>query len=97
MNQSFAPFKTQFVQQDRKYLETSAEYGKFITVQILDDAGWKMGSGNVREKDGQQLNITIWNCGGKQSICRFFQSIENTVRDILLIGCVLKGDAHVFF
>lgn len=25
----------------------------------MDEAGWKMGSGNVREKDGQPLNIDL--------------------------------------
>jgi peptide/nickel transport system substrate-binding protein len=34
--------------------------------QLLDDAGWKMGSGGVREKDGKQFKIQmITNAGNK--------------------------------
>lgn len=34
-------------------------YDLELAGQILDEAGWKMGSGNVREKDGQPLNIDL--------------------------------------
>lgn len=34
-------------------------YDLELAGQILDEAGWKMGSGNVREKDGQLLNIDL--------------------------------------
>ena len=45
--------------------------------QILDDAGWKMGSGNVREKDGKQLNIDLlYNSDSvtEKSIAEYLQS-----------------------
>ena len=52
-------------------------YNLELAGQILDDAGWKMGSGNVREKDGQQLNIDLlYNSDSvtEKSIAEYLQS-----------------------
>ena len=43
----------------------------------MDEAGWKMGSGNVREKDGQPLNIDLlYNSDSvtEKSIAEYLQS-----------------------
>ena len=52
-------------------------YDLELAGQILDDAGWKMGSGNVREKDGKQLNIDLlYNSDSvtEKSIAEYLQS-----------------------
>jgi peptide/nickel transport system substrate-binding protein len=35
------------------------EYSPTKAKQLLDDAGWKVGSDGIREKDGQQLTVTF--------------------------------------
>ncbi|MBF4614784.1 ABC transporter substrate-binding protein [Curtobacterium sp. VKM Ac-1376] len=35
------------------------EYSPAEAEQLLDDAGWKVGSDGIREKDGQQLTVTF--------------------------------------
>ena len=52
-------------------------YDLELAGQILDEAGWKMGSGNVREKDGQPLNIDLlYNSDSvtEKSIAEYLQS-----------------------
>ena len=57
-------------------------YDLELAGQILDDAGWKMGSGNVREKDGKQLNIDLlYNSDSvtEKSIAEYLQSEYQTI------------------
>ncbi len=57
-------------------------YDLTLAGQILDDAGWKMGSGNVREKDGKQLNIDLlYNSDSvtEKSIAEYLQSEYQTI------------------
>ena len=57
-------------------------YNLELAGQILDDAGWKMGSGNVREKDGKQLNIDLlYNSDSvtEKSIAEYLQSEYQTI------------------
>ena len=47
-------------------VETMYPFDKAKAEQILDDAGWKKGSGGVREKDGQQLSVSYITVTGIQ-------------------------------
>lgn len=57
-------------------------YDLELAGQDPDDAGWKMGSGNVREKDGKQLNIDLlYNSDSvtEKSIAEYLQSEYQTI------------------
>ncbi|MFE1666119.1 TIGR04028 family ABC transporter substrate-binding protein [Microbacterium sp. P02] len=45
----------------RGYVDTSSyyEYDPDKAAQLLDDAGWAVGSDGIREKDGQKLSLTF--------------------------------------
>jgi peptide/nickel transport system substrate-binding protein len=45
-------------------VETMYPYDPEAAGALLDEAGWKMGSGNVREKDGEKLHVTYITTAG---------------------------------
>ena len=61
--------------------------------QLLDEAGWLMGSDGIREKDGQQLNLDLlYNSDSvtEKSIAEYLQSEYQSIGVALNIhGCLL--------
>ncbi len=50
--------------------------------QILDDAGWKMGSDGVREKDGKKLSFEIMNIAGEQERVQILSFAQRQWKEI---------------
>lgn len=63
---------------------------------LLDEAGWKVGSDGIREKDGQKLNLTL--AASNQSVVfkPAFEFIESSWRD-LGVGLVNRAGDTTFF
>lgn len=50
--------------------------------QILDDAGWKMGSDGIREKDGKKLSFEVMNIAGEQERVQILSFAQRQWKDI---------------
>jgi peptide/nickel transport system substrate-binding protein len=50
--------------------------------QLLDEAGWKAGSGGIREKDGTKLSFEIINIAGEQERVQILSFIQGQWKEI---------------
>ena len=57
-------------------------YDAVKAAALLDEAGWKVGSGGVREKDGNKLSFTISTTAGNKSRERSQQFLQQNLKAI---------------
>lgn len=83
---------------DPLYTDVSADigYDPEKAAALLDEAGWKVGSDGIREKDGQKLNLTL--AASNQSVVfrPAFEFIEAGWRE-LGVGLVNRAGDTTFF
>jgi ABC-type transport system substrate-binding protein len=63
----------------------SYAYDPAKAMQMLDGAGWTVGSGGVREKDGQQLKFTLNTAEGEYP--KDIQVVEAVQANLKAVGC----------
>ncbi|WP_213813671.1 ABC transporter substrate-binding protein [Glaciihabitans sp. dw_435] len=74
------------------YIDLSKQiaYDPKKSEQLLDDAGWKVGSDGIREKDGEKLSLTIGyisNFAANQSVLEIIQQELKTIGvDVSLVS-----------
>ena len=66
------------------YVDLSAElaYEPEKSKQLLDEAGWKVGTDGIREKDGEKLQVTVTSSNNSVVIKPAFELIEQQWRQI---------------
>ncbi|MDV3124984.1 ABC transporter substrate-binding protein [Mycobacterium sp. 21AC1] len=83
---------------DPLYVDESADigYDPETAKGLLDEAGWKVGSDGIREKDGKKLNLTL--AASNQSVVfrPAFEFIESGWRDIGVALQNRAGDTTLF-
>ncbi|MDQ2817830.1 MAG: peptide ABC transporter substrate-binding protein [Candidatus Eremiobacteraeota bacterium] len=65
--------------------------------RLLDQAGWKMGSGNYRYKDGQKLSLVIAGSTGRVEAQQMEEIVQNEWRKIGIDTQVKNYVAPLFF
>ncbi len=58
------------------------EFDQAKAKQTLDDAGWKVGSDGIREKDGKKLSFEIMNIAGEQERIQILSFIQQQWKQI---------------
>jgi peptide/nickel transport system substrate-binding protein len=64
-----------------KFQDMGFDYDPERAKRLLDDAGWTVGSGGVRAKDGQRLSIVFWSSAGA-TFERIGQLIQNQLQQV---------------
>ena len=58
------------------------DYNPEAAAQMLDDAGWLVGSDGIREKDGEKLSFTIINRNSRPERIAIAQVIQANLKDV---------------
>ena len=89
-----------------QFQQMGYDYDPEHAKQLLDEAGWTAGSGDVREKDGQKLRVVLW-CEAGATRERICQLIQNYLQQVgfevkfealevaTFLDRRLSGDAHL--
>ncbi len=59
--------------------EDANKYDLAAAQKLLDDAGWKVGASNVREKDGKRLSLELYVFGANGPVA---EATQNALRDL---------------
>jgi len=72
----FGPMPTGLYQYDPAIEEFGYAYDPDKANSLLDEAGWTMGGDNVREKDGNKLEVKfwVWSGGNEEKIAQVWQN-----------------------
>jgi len=69
------------------------EYDPKKAAQMLDDAGWKMGSDGIRAKGGQKLSFSMWTNSGNKVRENYLQVLQEGWKNI---GVDMKPQTEEF-
>lgn len=62
-----------------KGVEDANKYDLAAAQKLLDDAGWKVGGANVREKDGKRLMLELYVFGANGPVA---EAVQNALKDL---------------
>lgn len=74
-------------------LADKLKYDPLLAKQLLDKAGWKVGSDGIREKDGQKLALTIYESLPQPQNKEVLQLVAQQWRQVGVALAVKGGDA----
>jgi peptide/nickel transport system substrate-binding protein len=95
LSDSFPPPKSVLDEADPDFVDLSSElaYNLPKAKQLLDEAGWKVGSGGLRYKDGKVLQLTIPDAVQQPAVAPTWEYIEQQWRtDLGVKITVREGD-----
>lgn len=76
---------------------TTYEYNKKAAASLLDEAGWKIGSTGIREKNGKKLSLTIMAVAGAKTTDAIQAYMQNQWKQLGIEVLIKNEPARVFF
>ncbi len=76
---------------------TTYPYNKRLAQRLLDEAGWKMGSNGVRQKDGKNLSVVFYSAAGAKLNDMIMAYLQDKWKAIGVEVVIKTEAARVFF